>query len=444
VVCPPSGRGGVGTALSTARKPEGGFQFISVGQLCAVWCAYQVACIRLVDVRVWFAAQELVARRCQLLPERQPTYTQEEFTKLVGGAGGVSASFYRLRTCGLLTWEPHAITFNYSISEQLSSALETMLAQITNHQRRVPVPRRLLRFLAQGCTRVLLATVLGHLFRCLYYRDGQCQPEGLCKASWIAEVFGVSERAIKTARRRLEAIGFLQRTETAQWLLNRYGQKMTINLHWAGLPPAEVPHSELVAEIASLPATSPHETAPPDSHQQLPTEEKNQKPAASRTAGVLSTLLAQAREAIREGTAPLTKPEPILRCHVATLQQERLVAAKKEATPVPPPTLRHILLQDLQDTGRLLDLYAQAIQTELIGSSEAERLTFVGLAQHVLAYRPENAGGLFRQLLTRRCFHFVTHEDEDAAQQRLKQHLYAVRGNPSLQTHNSEDWSGIW
>jgi hypothetical protein len=197
---------------------------------------------------------------------------------------------------------------------------------------KVPVPRRLLRFLAQGCTRVLLATVLGHLFRCLYYRDGQCQPEGLCKASWIAEVFGVSERAIKTARRRLEAIGFLQRTETAQWLLNRYGQKMTINLHWAGLLPAEAPYPEPVAEIASLPTTSPHETAPLDSHQQLPTEEKDQKPAASRTAGVLSTLLALAREAVRKGTAPLTEPEPVLRCYVATPQQERLVTAKSQCS----------------------------------------------------------------------------------------------------------------
>jgi hypothetical protein len=60
----------------------------------------------------------------------------------------------------------------------------------------------------------------------------------------------------------------------------------------------------------------------------------------------------------------------------------------------------------------------------LIGSSEAERLTFVALAQHVLLYRPENAGGLFHRLLTRRLFHFVTQADEEAAQQHLKRYLY--------------------
>ena len=261
------------------RKPEGGFQFIAVRQLCAVWCAYKTARIPLLDVRVWFAAQELVARRCQLRPERQPTYTYDELARVVGGVGDVSASLHRLQASELLTWTPHAITFNPSLPEQVSSALAPMLAQITNHKRRVPVPRRLLRFLAGGCTRVLLATVLGHLFRCLYYRDGQCQPEGFCKASWIAAVFGVSERAVKTARRRLEALGFLQRTETAQWLLNRYGQRMTINLRWTDLPLPEVPHPKPVSELAPLPAALPVELAPPDSHQQLPTEENNQKPA---------------------------------------------------------------------------------------------------------------------------------------------------------------------
>jgi hypothetical protein len=66
--------------------------------------------------------------------------------------------------------------------------------------RRIPVPRRLVRFLAKGCSRVALATMLGHLFRCLYYRQGHYRAEGLSKASWIAEVFGVSLRAVKTAR----------------------------------------------------------------------------------------------------------------------------------------------------------------------------------------------------------------------------------------------------
>ena len=110
---------------------------------------------------------------------------------------------------------------------------------------------------------------------------------------------------------------------------------------------------------------------------------------------------------------------------------------------MPAPRLQHVTLPDLKDTERLLVLYAQSVQAKLIGPSDAERLTFVGLAQHVLAYRPDNAGGLFRYLLTRGCFHFVTQEEEDAAQQRLKQHLYAVRGGPTLPTLDPRDRFGI-
>src|SRR5262245_33077655 len=119
--------GGVGMALSAARKPEGGFQFIAVRQLCAVWCAYEVARIRLFDVRVWFAAQELVARRCQLRAERRPIYACDELARVVGGVGDVLASIHRLQASGLLTWTPHRITFNLSLPEPVSSAFESIL-----------------------------------------------------------------------------------------------------------------------------------------------------------------------------------------------------------------------------------------------------------------------------------------------------------------------------
>ena len=215
------------------RKPAGGFQFISVAHLCAVWCAYDSRRIRLHDVRLWCAAQEVVARRCQLAAGQQPLYRQDELHSLLGGGGGIAAALARLQNNNLLQWEATLLTFPSPVIET-STPLATMLAQIPNHHRRVPVPRRLLRFLAKSCSRVLLATILGHLFRCLYYRQGQCRADGFCKASWIAEVFGVSARAVKTARHRLEALGFLERTETPQWVRNRYGQKMVINLQWEG------------------------------------------------------------------------------------------------------------------------------------------------------------------------------------------------------------------
>jgi hypothetical protein len=109
---------------------------------------------------------------------------------------------------------------------------------------------------------------------------------------------------------------------------------------------------------------------------------------------------------------------------------------------MPTPQLQHMTVADLTDTDRLLVLYAQSVRAKLIGPSEAERLTFVGLAQHVLAHHPKNAGGLFRQLLVRRCFHYVRQEEEDVAQRRLKQYLFTGGGSPMLQTLDTKNWSG--
>src|SRR6267378_6037889 len=71
-----------------AKKPIGGFVFLTVQQLCLVWWAYRIRLIQLRDFRVWFAAQEMGARRCQIDPGHVPEYTLQELHRLVGGVGG--------------------------------------------------------------------------------------------------------------------------------------------------------------------------------------------------------------------------------------------------------------------------------------------------------------------------------------------------------------------
>ena len=68
-----------------ARKPEGGFVFLTAQQLCLLWWAYRSRLIQLMDFRVWFAAQEMVARRCQIAAGQVPDYTPRELHGLVGG-----------------------------------------------------------------------------------------------------------------------------------------------------------------------------------------------------------------------------------------------------------------------------------------------------------------------------------------------------------------------
>jgi hypothetical protein len=384
------------------RKPEGGFQFISVVQLCMVWQAYHTAVIRKRDVRIWFAAHELVARRCKLKPGQQPTYTCEELSQVVGGEGEVSASLARLQACGLLRWDPQAVSFpSHPTPEHSFVRLPAMLAQIPNHRRQVPVPRRLLRFIAGGCRRAVLATILGHLFRCLYYHQGQCKPEGLCKASWIAEVFGISVRSVKDGRRHLEELGVMLRAETPHWVRNRYGQKMLMNLQWAG-PPARTTAPGEPPEFAPLPAVSTTEFAPPDSNRKLPTGTEYQKPGGGGPSGT----------------------------------------SHKEKT-LGPPTLSHIVPEDLRDTGRLLALFAQATQQGLIEASEYERLQFVAAAEHARAVGEASPCGLFMYIVRNQLWQYITQDQEEAARQRLMQHCYGVTSRLRPALRPAEEGEGV-
>jgi hypothetical protein len=71
----------------------------------------------------------------------------------------------------------------------------------------------------------------------------------------------------------------------------------------------------------------------------------------------------------------------------------------------------------------ILEKDCQRIEQLGLTLSEAKQL-LTQLQQHVLAYRPHSAGGLFTQLLRKRQFDYVTQDDEDTAQRRLKRCLY--------------------
>jgi hypothetical protein len=184
-------------AERAVRKPTGGFVFLTVTQLCLIWWAYLEKLIELRDVRTWFGTWELQARRCLLKPGQRAIYTLEELHGLVGGVGGMHlrGSIRRLEASGLLVWSTSHLGFPKSPEElkvKDTSRLHEMLESIPNNRRRVPVPRRMVRFLAGARRRCLMATILGHLIRCLYYRKGGCTGKGCCTSTWIAKVFGVN------------------------------------------------------------------------------------------------------------------------------------------------------------------------------------------------------------------------------------------------------------
>ena len=92
------------------------------------------------------------------------------------------AAIKRLVAAGLITLDGHRMEFP-------GAKVGT---------RPIPFPRRMLRHLAEGARESLIATVFGHLIRCLWLKKAAtkvaCVSGGLCKASWIAAEFGIDLR----------------------------------------------------------------------------------------------------------------------------------------------------------------------------------------------------------------------------------------------------------
>lgn len=388
--CQEHSRWEVGGSL---RKPDGGFAFITVSQLAMVWWAYDSGLIRFIDLRTYFACFELVSRRCELEPWQRPEFGPDEVHGLTGGVGGEHTrhSLARLEAAGLVSLSTSSIRFAASpdaMTGDLSGFWE-LLAKVENNRRKVPVPRRVVRFLAHGAGRVVTATVLGHLLRCLYYREGECRPVGNCKASWVAEVFGVNASNVKAARRHLAELGLFVLIEMPQWHRNRWGARVAVNLQWGGASGGvggATPDQSDLRPPGGLSTTDPR---PPCINQEpLPEREyKNQKPTCSGPTGVS-------------------------------------IRGREAGKPAAKPSIRHIVRADLADMGRLLELHRQAVARGLAQPGDRGRLEFVSFAEHALTYATKNPCGLFVSNLKNRRHGFINQTDEDDANRRIKEHLY--------------------
>jgi hypothetical protein len=441
-------------------RPEGGYQLIPAVHLALAWWAYQENLIRLADLRVYFACWEMRARRCRrpsLLPRR---FGLGELARLTGlSPGRLMAAIRRLEAARLLRWSEAAIRFPAAAEAMAGlegDGFRRFFDRLPNHDRRVPVPRRILRLLAQGCRPALIATILGHLLRCLYMKGGVFQEVGRVKASWIAEVFGVGLRRVKEARRELIAMGWLLPLPSPQWTMNRWGALVRINLGWSrngGADSTAEPGEGRVPAAGDGPGLAPPapgsaaELAPPDSSDEEPLRgDKNQEPATGGSAGFF---IAQPEEKTPEAEGPLrdgamapglaaktaaTPPAVAERQAPGSAVEPRQDATPRATCPPPAkPDLRHVVPEDLTDTGRLLELYAQAVALGLVPASEWGRLRFVAAAEHARDIGATNPCGLFAKLVRSGTLHFATEDDAQAASVRIRRHLFGTEapGRPA-------------
>ena len=181
--------------------------------------------------------------------------------------------------------------------------------------------------------------MLGYLIRCLYYRDQRCISGGWCKASWIAEVFRMDLRSIKAARKHLVTIGWLRLCDTPQTLCNRWGAYALISLSWTRTTRARTAEAHLDTCSSGSPPPPAFCTTglPPLSkeHQQPFQELQHQNPRDRRTSP---------HPPHRTSTEPPPPADSLLVFRTRCRNTAR-------RPPIQPPTLRHIVPEDLQDTG---------------------------------------------------------------------------------------------
>lgn len=437
-------------------KISGRYRPITVHQLAIAWWLYQSKHITRRQLRVYFAAHEMHERRRYTKTDpkqggrgaRKPAYTLEEVKALVGGRGSnsadaaLSADVKALGRLGLVKITPTAIDFAVSVDQiavQDLSGFWAFFDQLPNNKRTVPMPRRVCRALAAGFSSGVTAMMIALMIRSLFWhrprnamhrtsfhpnpknttekpcsasetsRDsgasggGRYRIDGRTKCSWVAEVFGISRRAVTDARAKLIELDWIKPIEVPQWQLNKWGQSYHINVDWS---PKDQSQSDPIK--GDTQPSGQGESASP----RPPIRTESASPC-------LNTSTPSTKEDLNTRKPDPTGSGPVPPGAGVSFKTRRAKASRK---PTPPgqPSLRDIKPEDLRDTHRLLALHDQARERGLVSGSEAGRMDFLSLAERAKAHG-SNPARLFAWLLAKKKFAFITQADEDAAAARLRE-----------------------
>ncbi len=375
---------------------------ITTVQVCMAWWAYKSKLLAgFYDFRVYLALHEVDERRQAenrrrrrrgLAPREflfKPEKLSDEVHSIVGGVGGrhVRAALRRIERVGLVTFPSGRIEFAAGPDRlaadtlSLDEVLERVDKRASVRRRSVPIPRTMVKYVAGGVSPAVAATMFGHAIRCLWWKAARCNAVGSCSTAFVAELFGVHQRTIKTARAHLRDIGWLERIKSDWWHVNRHGARVAVNLDWPGRHGTRAHPARAVAATDSPPSTAGVDTKSPpaETKRNLLTELNNQKPAKSGSTGV-----------------------------------------REEDRSFKPATLKHVIREDLTDPRRLQQLFRQAQELRLATASECDRLRFFGAAQHARAVATRNPCGLFAALVRNGRWNYITGADEDLARSQLR------------------------
>lgn len=377
----------------------GGYKTQTTTQLSNLLFAYNSGKISARALRLYFAALTVVAAREAAKRSREvfrsrkqvvPRYLFRELSRLADcPLSRVRGELRSLEAAGLLLFSEVDIAFN----ESALPGTEDLLSSLSGKRsaaRPIPIQRPVLRYLAKSRKVALTKTCLAYIIRGLTLsRTGEVKGKGTAKACWIAQVMGISLRAVRSSRAELIELGFIDQDEgSKQWKLNRDGAYFSINLAWQ-------PQSQRQAVLPPCSSFAPQEpkncakSALPYKDMKTPYGSKNQKTQPADKSGFCGILVKN-------------------------------------------PTLKAICVDDLKRLSRLKVLYAEAVRNNWLEDSEANLLKFVSAAVRATRVGRDPVR-VFVTIVRNQLWHHITQEQEDRAVAVLKREQQRERKSQSAE-----------
>ncbi len=376
-----------------------GYKAITPIQLLNGVSAYKSGEISFKALRVYLSCFELeaireAAKRSQKLKGLKAkdwvSYEKEELISLTGGLTlrSIGKSLKELERASLMYFSKERIIFTETPTNRTSRELIEETLSGRKGTRAIPVPRRLIKLLGSLTKPALFLTLIGYILRGLSIdrTTGVINPKGTVKASWIADAFGLSLRAVKSSRAELVSLEIIAKdVNSYQRKLNRDGAYFELNLKWSkgesrGESEAQTVHNFATSKTEFAPPVLQNSTefAPPIERPKTSKEHKNQKTWRSKPSGVCNQTF-------------------------------------KEKTP---PNIRDIQLDDFREFSRNEILYWQAVNLGVIAHSEANALNWVSAS--IRARETENPPSIFMGIIKKQLFHHVTQAQEETARNAIK------------------------
>ena len=128
---------------------------------------------------------ETISRRCRKRARQGPQFTLAELHRLVGGVGGQHLTKIppKAHAGWSVIWSESAVDVR-RIPDQFKERrpFNALMSDESGQNWTRSAPRTI-RLIAGGKSlgAIVTATMLGHLLRCMFYRNGGCSSDGCCK-----------------------------------------------------------------------------------------------------------------------------------------------------------------------------------------------------------------------------------------------------------------------